>query len=435
MKRKLKRTLLACLLTMTLLLNLTACGSKDETAKRSDSVNQEEVFSDSALTLSEDEQAQTATGTESETETNTDEPVLADGKTSSNGWKEGILKVNGKIFNLSKTTLEQFTECDYTTDEKEMNYILYGDNKILLQDNTHQEIELAVKNYSSDKPLYQKNALICGYEINYAVENGLEGADVILPGNIKGGMTRDEIVSIMGTPDSDSTDTRLYYEYKENERTVYHLYLSLDDKAGTLRRVSYNNSLEHANVADDSNEIQSSLDISSETTKTDKSSPSASLKDAEIKIGSNVYTIPISVTDITELGYDTNDTVLNHVINPKETVTAYLNDFSDKGGNILYLNHFYNPSDNPRILSNCMACELSFNSEAENVSIAKGIRIGSTYDEVCKAFGKKEKEKETDSYTMVYTYSAKRGKVTVEFEFDSSNNKVEKITISVEELN
>lgn len=118
------------------------------------------------------------------------------------------------------------------------------------------------------EPLYQKNALICDYQINFAIKNGLEEADVILHGNIKGGMTRDEIVSIMGTPEADSTDTSIYYRYKENNKIFYDLTLYLDD-AGTLTSVFYDNRCERANVTDDSDEIQNSLDISSESTKTD----------------------------------------------------------------------------------------------------------------------------------------------------------------------
>lgn len=416
MKKKLKRSLLSGLLVTALLLNLTACGSSSE----NDPSNKEEAHSDSPLA--------------SEEETSTDDSVLSDGKTTSNGWKEGIIKVNGKIFNLSKTTLEQFAECGYTTSDSEMNYILYENKKLRLQDNTHQEIELTVKNYSSDKPLYQKNALICDYQINYAVENGMEGADVILPGNIKGGMIRDEIVSIMGTPEPDSTDTSIYYKYKENDKTFYDLTLRLDD-AGKLTSVSYSNYCERVNVTDDSDEIQNSLDTSFESTKTDKTSPSDSLEDAEVKIGSTVYTIPISIQDLTKLGYNTESDKSNYVLNPKEATDPqiFYTNFMDKGGNILSLDVFYNPSNSPRKLSNCMACIFSFNSETEGISIAKGIKIGSTYDDVCKAFGEKEKKEDKDkgSYSTDYSYRTKRGKVYVSFVFDSSNNNVTRIHMSV----
>lgn len=155
-----------------------------------------------------------------------------------------------------------------------------------------------------------------------------------------------------------------------------------------------------------------------------------------VKIGSTVYTIPISIPDLTELGYNTKSDKFNHVLNPKETTDfeLFYTNIIDKGGNILSLDVFNNLSNSPRKLSNCMACTFSFNSEAKNISIAKGIKIGSTYDEVCKAFGKKEKKEDKDkgSYRTNYSYSTKRGKVYVAFSFDSSNNKVGRIHMSVE---
>lgn len=404
MKKKRKQTMIATFLALTLLFILTACGSKEETVTGADG---------SAPADSGPEESPASAVLE-------DDSALSDGKVTSSAWKEGMIKVNGKTFNLSQTTLAQFTECGYNADDTEMNFILYGSKEVSLQDNKHQEIRLAVKNYSADKPLYKKNALICGYTVNYAVENGLEGADAILPGNIRGGMTKDEITSVLGTPDSDSSDRSLYYTYKENDRTPYKITLKLDYDTHTLESVDYRNDTEYANVTDDSEAIQNSLGNASTSSLTGKSTPSDVLKDAEIKIGSNVYTMPISMTDLSELGYS-DDSLFDKVINPKETRNG--GRMSDKGGNIIYARDLYNPSDQPCAGSHCMVCELAFNSDAENISIAKGIKIGSTYDEVCKAFGEKEKQDGYKNYQMKYTYSAKRGEVTIVFSLISKQIK------------
>lgn len=418
MKKLIKKTVSLTCLT-GLLLGLTACGSK------SGSDSKQDANTNAAQSATTEETIESAVVT--------DESVLTDGKTTSSAWKDGVLKINGKIFILSQTTLQQITESGYQAEASDMDYILYGEKNIYLCDNKHQEITLTTKNYSSDKPLYQKHALISGYTLNFKVENGLEATDAILPGNIKGGMTKDEIIAIMGTPETDEDyddDNLLHYNFKEYGRTIYSVDFQMNEDTYLLENVTYNNSNEYANVTDDSNTILSSLDTNSDTTLTTNAEPSDSLKDAEIKIGSNVYTMPISMTDLSDLGYSCG--VLDHILNPKETADDL--DLSDKGGNTFYGCDFYNPSDRPRAYSHCLISALAITDKAENVSIAKGIRIGSTYKEVCAAFGKRDKSNVMfgdSDFALSYSYSAKRGKVTAVLFF--KNNQVNEIQMSVKE--
>ena len=414
MRKNFKKPFLATLLATSLVFSLTACSNEQGSSAPATSSDAEQNASE-------------------ETKTESDESVLKDGKLASSAWKDGVLKINGKIFTLTKTTLEQFTESGYTADEADMNYIVYGSHSIILSDEKHQKTEIEVKNYSGDKPLYCKHALVSGYTVNFAVENGLEGADAILPGNIKGGMTKDEIIAIVGSPEEDDSDTLLSYTYKENDTTIYSIRFNFDYDTHTLNHVYYSNFMNFANVADDSSTIQNSLDTSSSSTLTDKSNPSDILKDAEIKIGSNVYTMPISMTDLTELGYSMDEEEMNYVLNSKGEIECS-EELKDKGGNIFCVESLYNPSDSPRATSNCLISKLRFNSSAENVSIAKGIKINSSYQEVCDAFGEKEKISNDEYYYLNYTYSAKRGEVETTFFFSKKDDKVCQIDMSVKEL-
>lgn len=171
--KKTIRKLTTLILTAALLFSLTACGSKSGSDRK---WNTNTSATQSAPAKATTESAAT-----------TDESVLTDGKITSSAWKDGVLKINGKIFTLSKTTLEQFAESGYQADTADMDYILHGEKSVALRDNKHQEIKLTTKNYSPDKPLYRKHALISGYTIDFKVENGLAATDVILPDNIKGG--------------------------------------------------------------------------------------------------------------------------------------------------------------------------------------------------------------------------------------------------------
>ena len=427
MRKNFKKPILATLLATSLVFCLTACSNEQGS---------------SAPATSSDAEQNASEETKSESAVITDESVLKDGKLASNAWKDGVLKINGKIFALTKTTLEQFTESGYTADEADMNYIIYGSHSVPLSDEKHQKTEIKVKNYSNDKPLYCKHALVSGYTVNFAVDNGLEGADAILPGNIKGGMTKDEIIKIVGSPKEDNYDTSLSYEYEENNKGLYTITFHFDYDTHTLTDVNYSSYMDFANVADDSSTIQSSLDTTS-SSLTGKSNPSDILKDAEIKIGSNVYTMPISMTDLTELGYSMHEDRMDIILNPKEEDESTV-ELIDKGGNIMNSKCFFNPLDKPCSRSNCLVTELSFNSKAENVSIAKGIKIGSTYNEVCDAFGKTKKlevesgtiiiKKDESAYCLNYTYSAKRGEVETTFFFSKKDDKVCQIDMSVKEL-
>ncbi len=421
--KKTIRKLTTLTLTAALLFSLTACGSKSGSGSK---WNNNTSATQSAPAEATAESAATI-----------DESLLADGKITSSAWKDGVLKINGKIFTLSKTTLEQFAkESGYSADDTDMNYIIYDDShSVTLDDGKHQKTEVTSKNYASDKPLYCKHALISGYNINFATENGLEGADAILPGNIKGGMTKSEIIAIVGVPEEDDSDTLLSYDYKENDMRLYSVSFHFDYDTHTLSDVSYFSYMDFANVADDSDTIQSSLDTTSSSSLTDKSTPSDILKDAEIKIGSKVYAMPISMTDLTELGYSMDEEKKSYVLNPKEEID-FSEELKDKGGNIFCAESFFNPSDSPRVAGNCLISKLRFTSDAEKVSVAKEIKIGSSYQKVCDAFGKRKKG-ETDndeSYCLTYTYSAKRGEVEATFFFSKKNDKVIQIDMSVKEL-
>lgn len=413
MQKLIRKTIALTCLT-GFLLSLTACGSKSGSS-----------------TSSSDSEPLTSTEDGDVTSPAVDDSILQNGSLSSDAWKKGAAKINGTTFNLAETTLEQFTTCGYQADDATMNYILRPRNytsDISLQDGKHQSIRLGTQNYSNDKHIYQKHALIYGYAISFVVGNGLEAPDVVLPGNIKGGMTRDEIIAIVGPSDDEDT---LYYSYEENGSTVYKLDFRFSDDTKVLESVSYQRSGEVANSADDSDAIRNSVDTTSETSISLNSEPSEVLKDAEIKIGSSVYTMPISMEDLTGLGYSLD--VSNNVMNPKES-----NDWgwqlTDKGGNVFDIEELYNPSDKPRDYNHCLVTDLEFGSDAEKVSIAQGIRVGSTYDEVISAFGKAEIEDDDDYYGTIYTYSAKRGEVKVTFVFEAKSDKVVKIQMSVREL-
>ncbi len=432
MRKKLKQTITTSLLAASLVFSLTACGGEQGAGTKEAAGKQETTAGDNTEEVSP------------ESAVLTDETLLQDGKLSSNSWRDGILKINGKIFATTKTTLEQFTESGYTADEADMNYILYGYKTVHGHDGKHQEIKLEPKNYSKNTPLYCKHALISGYTVDYSVGDGMEGADAILPGNIKGGMTRDEIIAIVGTPEDNDNSNNLSYRYEENDLTVYSLSFDFDYNTHKLIKVSYDSSQESANVADDSDTIQGTLYPSTNTTLTGKATPSDVLKDAEIKIGSQVYTMPISVSDLTALGYGPdNDNELDLILNVSETYEDLIT-FTDKGGNIFYGSDIYNSTASPCPISNSFITQIDFDSKAENVSIAQGIKVGSTYDEVCKAFGKKEKgdvvtgvlqnQKVDDSYAVNYTYSAKRGEVSTVIFFDKSTDKVTDIRMSVKDL-
>ena len=423
MRKNFKKPILATLLATSLIFSLTACSNEQGS-------NAPATSSDSEQNVSEE--------TKSESAVITDESVLQDGKLGSSAWKDGILKINGKIFALTKTTLEQFTQdSGYTADEAVMNYIChYGIEFINLENERHQKTKIEVNNYSHNKPLYCKHALISGYDIYFGDGDGLDATDAVFPGNIKGGMTKDEIISIVGTPKKDNYDTSLSYEYKENDTTIYSVDFYFVSDTHRLDRVTYRNSQESENVADDSSTIISSVDTTSNSSLTDKSEPSDILKDAEIKIGNNVYTMLISMTDLSELGYSIDEKNVNYVLNAKNSIMYPA--LRDKDYNSFASVTFYNPSDKPRALSNCLISELDFSSDnkCKNVTIAQGIKIGSTYNEVCSAFGKKKKNSTSsdDYFFTEYKYSAKQGEVKVVFTFKKADNKLDEFTMSVEEL-
>ncbi len=423
MRKKLKQTITTSLLAASLVFSLTACGG-EQGAGTKETAGKQETTANKPTATPEGSQ---------------------EGALSSSAWSEGLLEINGKSFTITQTTLEQFAESGYTADEADMNYVLHGrdyfdfydEDSISLHDGKHQNIAVWPYNYSKDKPLYAKHALLAGYSINLSTGNGLEGADVVLPGNIKGGMTREDVKAIVGIDFEDSYGSNLYYPFKKNDETLYSVEFSFDDTTESLSNVTYKNYQEYANAADDSAEISEALEKNKETSLTKKSAPSKVLKDAEIKIGKKVYRLPIYATDLTKLGYTVSDYDkddlsgnLSKIFNPKE-YHDYYRELYDKGDNTLYVEGFYNPSNSPRALSDCLISTIKFDKEAENVSIAKGIKVGSTYKEVCKAFGKKKKDKDDDTYDTHYSYSAKRGKVSIRFTFNNSTDKVTYISIGV----
>lgn len=410
MKQKWTKQMGTLLALAVLVAALTACGSGSGIGNESGGEIAESTSSPAAESLSDAE--------------------FEDGSLGSAAWRDGVVKLNGTVYRTTETTLEQIGASGYQTDQ--LDYIL-GVKKqeyITMSDGAHQEIKLLCSNFSEDKPLYAKHAVITSYAFEFAVKNGLAPTDAVLPGNIKEGMTKDEIAAIVGTPE-DITDSSLRYRYRENDRTLYSIWFNFDS-GNKLSKVEYDNSMEHLNVTDDSGEIAKTLDTTVETAKTAKSKPSEALKDAEIMIGSQVYTMPLNMQDLIEIGYKDQDNGLQEVLNSGQSGGNVI--LGDKGGNVFYAEAFENISDRPRALSHCWISELSFTKKAEKVSIAKGIKVGSTAKDVTRAFGKKEKRHRSSYYWLVYEYTEKRGEVQVAFAVDKETDKVKQINMTFSQL-
>ncbi len=268
-----------------------------------------------------------------DTESNDTENI---GSVDSSQWCKGIAAVNGTSFSLSETTLEKLSESGYKMDEKYDQWVLNGESSrsdIELSDGKHRKITVDVKNYSTEKACWLKHGLITSMTVEYGVQDGLESPEITFVNAVRGNMTMDEVKNKLGEP-TDSDETTLTYK-TEDEAENYTATIYFDSDTQQITQINYLYSGEKSMPEDDSSAIENALDSSDAPSgKLNKNQPSEVLKDGEVKIGSNVYQVPLSMKDLSERGYVAEDG--ESVINPNQLDDGFFaSTLRDKGGNYL----------------------------------------------------------------------------------------------------
>ncbi len=362
-----------------------------------------------------------------DTESNDTENI---GSVDSSQWLEGIAVINGASFSLPETTLEKLMESGYKMDGKYDQWVLNGESSksdIELSDGKHRKIKVDVKNYSTEKACWLKHGLIESLTVEYGIQDGLESPEITFVNAVTGNMTMDEVKNKLGEP-VDSDESTLTYK-TEDEAENYSATIYFDSETQQITQISYFYSGEKSMPEDDSSSIEKALDSTDAPSgRLDKKQPSEVLKDAEVKIGSNVYQVPLSMKDLSDRGYVAKNG--ESIINANQLDDGfYASTLSDKGDNYLGA-CFANPGNTIKKRKNAAIYTLLITGESENVSVAKGMHVGNTKAEIQKAFGSGKKYQNS----LQYSYSAKRGVVTIFFELDKKD-KVKSIQISVVEKN
>lgn len=255
------------------------------------------------------------------------------------------------------------------------------------------------------------------------IDNGLKFQ---LPKGITNSSTKDDVIKAYGKPSSEEAAD---CEYKINENRYVKFSFSDDKKIFEIDIVNMT-------IGDDNSKSDSKSDSSSNDSKDAGTSNYNAPKELgdnilskNIKLDGKVYNLPVPVKVLEKDGWKLEDNGTK-TLESKDRQGGF--DLS-KGNISLSGVDLRNDSDKSTDAENCVLVGVRFDDQnGSSLELPKNIKIGSTKDEVEKAYsGVKCEKEEEDDYTS-YTYNFDDTKLNyVQINVDKSSNKVDSIEITI----
>ncbi|MBU3102706.1 hypothetical protein [Clostridium gasigenes] len=264
--------------------------------------------------------------------------------------------------------------------------------------NGDKEINSYIFN-SSENVQSADKCIVGGIAIDeYYAENGLK---LVLPKGITLGSSKEEVLSAYGEP-TDSYESELYTKFTYEVNTYKTIDIMIDIETNKVSQIDLRNFNDSPDKTNSSESANSNESISKSSTYKSPKELTDDLLSFNVKYDGVLYNVPVPFAELEKDGW-VIESAPYEKIDAKDTAFGFIL----RKGNISLDTNLYNELDTSTSYKNCLVTSLISNDTDTKlpIELPKGIKVGSTQQDVESAFSNLEVVKEDDPSYISYTYT------------------------------